>query len=304
MNKMWHTETGGPEGKVSIVLPVYNGEKYLSESVRSVLAQTWRNWELIIVNDCSTDHTLDICRDFQEKDPRIRVVSNERNLKLPKTLNAGFALATGEYLTWTSDDNAYRPDALAEMVKALEEHPEAVMVYCDFSIIDSEGTETKRVYLEEPEYLVTNNICGACFLYTAKAAGEAGEYDPDLFLAEDYDYWIRLRALGKLIHLDRDLYRYRMHGASLTETKKEQINRQTYRMLEKHFSRMYEDAGRDHLCYSFFDQLLECSEENRDAERKKLTALEKGYAYYLMKRDIRDRLRGTVFHRLYRRMKG
>ena len=78
---------------ISIVLPVYNGEAYLADSIESILRQTYENWELIIVNDCSTDHTLEIAESYQKRDPRIRVFSNERNLKLPHTLNAGYAEA-------------------------------------------------------------------------------------------------------------------------------------------------------------------------------------------------------------------
>jgi len=79
--------------KVSIVLPVYNGAKYLRESVDSCLAQTFSNWELIIVNDCSTDESSAIAEEYAAKDERIRVIHNETNLKLPASLNAGFCQA-------------------------------------------------------------------------------------------------------------------------------------------------------------------------------------------------------------------
>lgn len=94
--------------KVSIVLPTFNGSKYIKQSVESVLSQTFTDFELIIVNDCSTDDTLSICNELKELDSRITIISNETNKKLPASLNIGFRRAVGEYFTWTSDDNLFK----------------------------------------------------------------------------------------------------------------------------------------------------------------------------------------------------
>ena len=117
-------EQNTSEKKVSIVLPVYNGEQFLSLSIESVLSQTYQNWELIIVNDCSTDNSPAIMEKYVEKDPRIRIIHNAENQKLPESLNIGFRAARGDYFTWTSDDNMYKPDAIETMVSVLDTHPE------------------------------------------------------------------------------------------------------------------------------------------------------------------------------------
>ena len=101
---------------ISIVLPIYNGEKYMKQSIDSVINQTYANWELLIVDDGSTDNTAAIAREYAEKDNRIKYYKNPQNMRLPKTLNRGFSLATGDYLTWTSDDNYYYPTALEKNV--------------------------------------------------------------------------------------------------------------------------------------------------------------------------------------------
>lgn len=88
---------------VSIVLPVYNGEKYLRESLDSILAQTMEDWELIAVDDCSKDATPQILADYAASDSRIRVMRNAENQRLPRSLNIGFAEARGEFLTWTDE---------------------------------------------------------------------------------------------------------------------------------------------------------------------------------------------------------
>ena len=96
--------------KISIVLPCYNGAKMLGNAIESIINQTLQNWELIIVNDCSTDNTLQVAQSFAEKDNRIKVITNEYNSKLPASLNNGFRQAQGEYWTWTSDDNLLLPE--------------------------------------------------------------------------------------------------------------------------------------------------------------------------------------------------
>ena len=112
-------------GKISVVLPVYNGQKYVGKAIQSVINQTYYNWELIVVNDCSTDRTLDVIRDFANNDSRIIIINNETNQKLPRSLNVGFSAASGEYYTWTSDDNLFHEDAFEKMVNILNKNEDS-----------------------------------------------------------------------------------------------------------------------------------------------------------------------------------
>lgn len=269
------------EKKISIVLPVYNGSEYLAESIESVLAQTYANWELIIVNDCSTDNTLAIASDFANKDARIKVFSNKENLKLPNTLNAGFEHATGEYYTWTSDDNKYKPEALRVMVECLEKNPDTVMVYANYTTIDSNGNAIELADKLEPKFMFVGNVVGACFLYRADAAHKVGLYDANLFLAEDYDYWIRLYEVGKVLHIKDDLYCYRIHGKSLTETRKNQVDEQTYKVLDKHFDFAYAKSLECGLCNEFFDHMLNRASAHHEETLKKLLSVNPKYWFHL-----------------------
>lgn len=280
--------------RVSIVLPVYNGADYVAESIKSVLTQTYSEWELIIVNDCSTDETLTICERFAAEDARIKFISNEINQKLPNSLNIGFSEAKGDYFTWTSDDNIYKPNALETMVNCLESDPKAVMVYSDYTTIDSEGNVGETVVLKDPEYNVTGNMCGACFLYTAEIAEKVGKYDCALFLAEDYDYWIRMLTLGKMIHIPEILYFYRYHDKSLTETKKDAINEQTHKVLEKNFASLYDISKKNNLVYEFFDYFMYTGSAHREEAYKKLLSVKKGYKYYLLKRRIKNGVKRRI----------
>lgn len=213
--------------KISIVLPTFNGERYLKSSIHSILSQTFPDWELIIVDDCSTDGTADIIKHYAQSDSRIRVICNEKNQKLPGSLNIGFSVAKGEYLTWTSDDNLYLPDALAEMAACLDFHPDIFMVRCDMQIIDENGTVTGCAGTYTNEKIYTYNCLGACFLYRKEVYDQIGNYDIHTFCVEDYDYWLRiLDCFGSIQSIDKILYQYRRHSGSLTETKKIQIRDQ------------------------------------------------------------------------------
>ena len=133
---------------ISIVLPVYNGERFLRASIDSVIAQTYQNWELLVVDDCSTDSTASIVREYVQLDPRIKYFKNEVNLRLPRNLNRGFSLAQGNYLTWTSDDNVFRPTALEKMYNALKADPEAQFAYASCDITDEEDNQLQAAVAE------------------------------------------------------------------------------------------------------------------------------------------------------------
>src|SRR5438034_11794938 len=98
---------------ITIVLPTHNGAKYLRESIESCLGQTYHNLELVVVDDASSDATPDVIAEYS--DPRLISVRHGQNRGLPEALNTGFAHSRGHYLTWTSDDNRYAPEARAEM---------------------------------------------------------------------------------------------------------------------------------------------------------------------------------------------
>jgi len=219
---------------VSIVLPTYNGSRYLDQAVRSCLDQTYPAWELIIVDDASTDDTPVRIARYVAEDPRVRSVRHERNRRLPGALNTGFAQAKGDYLTWTSDDNCYRPPALTEMVAWLESNPAVDIVYADYTIMDEEGCARQYVAVGDPEALGNRNCIGPCFLYRRRVQETLGGYAEDLFLVEDYEFWLRAAASFRFQPLHRDLYLYRRHGASLTQRQLAQVHLAAEEALKRH----------------------------------------------------------------------
>jgi glycosyltransferase involved in cell wall biosynthesis len=203
---------------VSVILPTYNGARYLREAIESCLAQTYRNWELIVVDDCSHDATPEIIAEYLVRDSRIKNIRHETNQKLPRALNTGHAAARGNYLMWTSDDNRFLPAALEEMTDFLEQHADVGLVYADCVLIDDGGRYLRDYPAQPPSKLAYMNPLGPCFLYRRSVYETVGGYDADLFLAEDYEYWLRVSRHFRLAPLHKTLYEYRWHSDSLTNT--------------------------------------------------------------------------------------
>jgi len=149
------------------------------------------------------------------KDRRITYIKHKKNKGLPTALNTGFAKATGEYLTWTSDDNFYLEDAIIKMLSFLKEN-NCSFVYCDYYTFEEDNIFNRNVVkLPESITLEKGNHIGACFLYSRKVMEIVGNFDPVTKLAEDYDYWIRVSKKFSMCHLNEALYFFRVHKKSL-----------------------------------------------------------------------------------------
>lgn len=201
--------------RVSIVLPTYNGVKYIRQSIESCLNQTFRNIELIVVDDGSEENIGEIANSYD--DPRLKYIRHESNLGIAEALNTGFRNSTGEYLTWTSDDNYYTENAIEEMARFLQTYPDIDFVYADNYIIDERHPDQAKIRRSNPpDWLTINNDIGACFLYKRKVYKTIGDFKQKAFLTEDYDYWLRVWRRFKMQRLFRPLYYYRFHEGSLT----------------------------------------------------------------------------------------
>lgn len=220
---------------VSVLMPVYNHADMLGGAIESVRGQTWANWELVLLDDGSTDNIEEVLTLYAD-DPRIRIY-RQQNQKLPVALTHLHQLARGEFITWTSADNLLAPPMLERLMQAIAEDPGTVMVYADTALIDEWGrpldsagyrdhnrdTATPDLMRlarnvealgEEPD-----NFINACFLYRAQAARAVGPYGHDLNALEDYDFFLRLRRAGRCRHVGNEapLYFYRVHRRTMSE---------------------------------------------------------------------------------------
>lgn len=262
------------DGLVSVILPVYNGADILAESIESVLAQTYTDFEFIIINDGSKDSSLEIAQSYAAKDKRIRVLTQE-NKKIPRTLSRGFSEAKGEFLTWTSADNIMDRDFLEKMVGDLKSTPDTGMIYANMRLIDAKGKKLRNhgwfeypmgssnvIFPDNAYELNTyaNNTIGAAFMYRAAAKELLGCYSSYKHTLEDYDYWMRMNNLLKLRHtfFKEPVYSYRWHDNSLTAKDAELgITKNRYKLM------VLDDFRRD-FCLSPLLWYIEGDNEKAD----------------------------------------
>lgn len=278
---------------ISIILPIYNGEKYMRESIESVIAQTYRDWELLIIDDCSSDHTAEIAKEYASKDSRVQYFRNEKNLRLPRNLNKGFSLSKGDYLTWTSDDNIYKPEALLTMLEVLKKNPECNFVFCDYEIIDESGNKISEYRIPEDyeDQIVGNNVVGACFMYTREVYDKIGDYQHGRILIEDYDYWQRIFAKFKVLAVHNTLYQYRIHSQSLTGTTDSSIINRAYAeavLCNKCLYRSLNIAKK----YYYYSGLYRCSISNG------MNKYRIRYIFYRVIFYYPNRLRKEIYERM------
>ncbi|REC49609.1 glycosyltransferase [Chryseobacterium pennipullorum] len=210
---------------ISVILPVYNAEKYVSEAIQSVLDQTYKDFELIILNDGSTDRSLEIINSF--KDERI-VLVDQANAGLAKTLNRGLALAKGEYIARMDADDICLPNRFKEQINYLVRHPEVGLLGTAIELIDDEG---KHLLYNPP--LVGHEVLTAAMMtrgnpmkhpsvmFRKEIAVQCGGYNEDIGkYFEDYMLWRLMSTQCKIDNLPKILLQYRLTPTSIVSTMK------------------------------------------------------------------------------------
>src|SRR3954447_17567239 len=211
---------------ISVLMPVYNCEAYLAEAVRSVLSQTLRDFELLIVDDGSTDHSLPVLRDFAAKDARIRLTSRP-NTGITPALNEMIGLARGRYLARMDADDISMPERFAKQVEYLEAHPECVIVGSRVMLMDPYGspvaeTGHKLTHEEIEHQLLTESgwaMVHPSVMMRREAVERVGGYDKRWRHCEDHDLFLRLTEVGEAANLPDVLLWYRRHYASINYNK-------------------------------------------------------------------------------------
>lgn len=215
------------EPRVSVLLPVYNAGNFLAETLRSLLTQTFEDFELIAVNDGSTDDSLDILRAAAAGDDRVRVVTRA-NTGLVVALNEMIDLARGEYCARMDADDIALPHRLERQVAFLDANPEVVCLGGAIELIDERGTPLHRPApvcgddaVQREALRGRTPICHPAAMFRAEAVRRVGGYLHDAYPAEDLDLWLRLGEIGGLDNLPETILRYRLHDASISVRKRE-----------------------------------------------------------------------------------
>lgn len=225
--------------KVSVITPAYNVEKYVAESIESILNQTYRNFEFIIVDDCSTDRTWSIICDYAKKDGRIVPVKNEKNLGISGNRNKGIALAKGEYVAWQDADDISVSSRLEKQVEFLNNNPRVGIVggFLEF-FNEKNGVIGIRKY-DKTDRDARRNIfffspvAQPAAMIRKKLLDEVGEYNHKYSSAEDIDMSFRLGEKCEFANLQEVLLKYREHPASTTFMRLKKIELATLEIRKK-----------------------------------------------------------------------
>ena len=216
-------EGGGPVPPISVVMPVYNCERYVAEAVESILAQTFTDFEFLIIDDGSTDRSLAILKRYAGRDPRIRLVSRP-NTGLVGALNEGLGLARGELIARMDADDVALPERFEIQVAYLRAHPDVVCVGGQIMNIDAAGRDLYPCHEGmDHEAIQELALTGSCPLAHASvmmrraAVLAVGGYREEFTHAEDMDLWLRLgEGEGRLANLPQILLKYRIHDKSVS----------------------------------------------------------------------------------------
>lgn len=202
---------------ISVVMSVYNGEKYLRESVDSILNQTYKNFEFIIINDGSNDASLDILGEYQSRDNRLLIV-NQENIGLTRSLNRAIKLTTSQYIARHDADDTCEASRLEKQLRYMESHPEVAVVGCLADVFDTNGAihrSTDPKFKLSPSgikrYLAKKNLFmhGSAMMRKSCLA-KVGFYREFFRHSQDYDLWLRLSQYFDLAILPEHLYQYRI----------------------------------------------------------------------------------------------
>ena len=203
--------------KISVIMSVYNGEKYLREAIESILNQTFTDFEFIIVNDGSTDTSFEIIQSYD--DERIKRINNEKNIGLTKSLNKVLKEAKGEYIARQDADDISLPNRFEEQMKHLEEHPEVALLGTNIYKIDENGKIIgKHIVLAKPsikDLFKSNQFNHGTVMFKKRVVEKLGYYEEIFKYSQDYELWLRIAKHYEVRNLTQILYKLRSHDENV-----------------------------------------------------------------------------------------
>ena len=209
---------------ISVLLPVYNAEQFVREAVDSILAQSFADFELIALDDGSTDRSLSILREYEARDPRVRIITRE-NRGLVASLNQLMAAARGSYLARMDADDVCMPRRFEQQLAFLKSNPDHVAVGGWVIHMNESGlpigpvkTPTEHADIDQAHLKGHTSIWHPTALIKKDAVLSIGGYREEFQHAEDLDLWLRLAELGRLANLSEFVLRYRLHASSVSQT--------------------------------------------------------------------------------------
>lgn len=224
--------------KVSVIIPVYNSEKFIRDAIDSVLNQTYRDFEIIVADDGSTDSTTEILKEYDDK---IRWKSQE-NKGPASAKNFGISMAKGKYITFLDSDDVFMPDRLEQQVDYLNKHPAVGLVYSDYYQIDEKGETTRLIsHSKENASLIQQNyVPTSGVMCRRECIDTLGAFDENLGSNYDWDMWLRISEKYPIYCIPKPLFKYKVHGGNISLTRPNRLDyerRVKILLLEKAYER-------------------------------------------------------------------
>ena len=226
--------------KVSIIIPIYNAEKFISETIESAIAQTYSDWEIVAVDDGSTDKTPEILRNYKKRlSKKMRVITQE-NSGLSIARNVAIGAAKGRYIAFLDHDDLWLPEKLEKQVKLLDSNKGLGMVYSDSYMIDEKGNLKKDTFFDNMKPYrgnVFDKLFYVNFIPCLTAAirkevlEKIGQFDPKYKISEDYDLFLKIAECCPVDFTEQPLAKYRIHGESASKNIEMQVA-EDFRIME------------------------------------------------------------------------
>lgn len=228
---------------ISVVMSVYNAGRFLRPAVESILAQTLGDFELIVIDDGSTDDSARVLREYAGRDPRVRLTVRD-NKGLTVTLNEAMGQVRGEFIARMDCDDVSLPDRFASQAAALRADPSLVCVGGHFELIDEKGRLLTRLRPPSDDEAIQKlllaghtAICHPAAMIRRDAMTRVGGYDPFFKTTQDLDLWLRLGEVGRLGNVPRVVLKFRQHDGSVSETRREEQRRFGREAVERAWKR-------------------------------------------------------------------
>jgi len=250
---------------VSVLMPVYNGEKYISEAVESILSQSYTDFELIITDDGSDDRTPQIIKAFN--DDRIRCIIHAENKGLIFSRNEGVAAAKGRYIAFLDSDDVSLPQRLEKQISFLDAHPDFGMIGAWVKVIDGHGNSLNDCIKfpalpdEIPVILLFKNYFTTSSIMVRKSCLQDFPFDPEFPIAEDYNLWIKIAEKYKVWNLPEVLTCYRMHKENIHKKLDKKMRELDMLQLSKQLSKFNTDFSNEEKYFFFLIGKMDYPEE-------------------------------------------
>lgn len=232
---------------VSVIMPVFNtASNYLKEAINSIISQSFGDWELLIIDDGSTDQDTLTCLKSYESYPKIRIFHHERNLGISQARNRGLSEATGTYIAMLDSDDIAHPDRFAVQVKYLTDHPECGCLGSLVNVIGDDKFNGEMFHLIEDSKSIelTLTLCCCCFCCSSVMLKKSVidenhiRFRSEFDVAEDYDLWCQMIGKTEFKILTEHLVSYRFHFQNATHTQQERMKVCTYKVQASNLSRL------------------------------------------------------------------